>query len=570
MGAKKILSYGRSALVILLVLYLILVWMYFKDNARHLTSSGLLLWFVAIPLLFLGAIMALLWWQKRLDKQTNNTPESGDTADEIETIKPPDTYQLFIYSRVCLPEGDSWSDVIDNEDDLTVLSDELTDFDGMPILVKPITRLTDAASLPYKALSDDVSGFDDETFDEDDMHTDGIAALNDTTLRLCSLIYEQLVLSEEVLSALAEHFHQHQQDATQGNSAIHIHPEWQQHYLVSANESTDKENNNEAMTANPAGYLSSLPIYLCVPASADTAFLIAIIKEQLATYGIAETSLSITLITADSNNVADTLADDTTIYEPAEFINKRLISLAQSVTPDLCLMLIADSQISDEWLDDHLYSNQTANIVPTEAGTLLVFFNQAAQDVTHIDANTSILLTEVCTPDPKASDRDHKILATERLNNKRHYLNHLTTIKNLLIDNTLSLSPTNTTVQKTDDKLAEKPKTKSADHNSKTNVALLDSDIIAISDINPSTQPYDISVYMSFLDAFIAQGALVNEHHLGHYMPLNNWLRPFISLSLFVDLAKEDRQESDCIFLITQHKSCSMLWSAGLSQASES
>lgn len=69
MGAK-ILSYGRSVLVMILVLYLILVWMYFKDNARQLTSSGLLLWFVTIPLLFLGSIMALLWWQKNwINKQ---------------------------------------------------------------------------------------------------------------------------------------------------------------------------------------------------------------------------------------------------------------------------------------------------------------------------------------------------------------------------------------------------------------------------------------------------------------------------------------------------------------------
>ncbi|WP_250162813.1 hypothetical protein [Psychrobacter sp. WY6] len=85
MGAKKILSYGRSVLVMILVLYLILVWMYFKDNARQLTSSGLLLWFVTIPLLFLGSIMALLWWQKKLDKQTTDSPEILDrTTDKTD------------------------------------------------------------------------------------------------------------------------------------------------------------------------------------------------------------------------------------------------------------------------------------------------------------------------------------------------------------------------------------------------------------------------------------------------------------------------------------------------------
>ena len=165
MGAKKILSYGRSVLVMLLVLYLILVWMYFKDNARQLTSSGLLLWFVSIPLLFLGSIMALLWWQKKLDKQTTDSPEILDrTTDKTDAIKPPNTYQLFIYSRVCLPEGDCWSEVVDNEADLTVLSEDLTDIDGMPMLVKPIARLPDAAALPYPSLSDAYSA--DSEFDD--------------------------------------------------------------------------------------------------------------------------------------------------------------------------------------------------------------------------------------------------------------------------------------------------------------------------------------------------------------------------------------------------------------------
>ena len=52
-------------------------------------------------------------------------------------------------------------------------------------------------------------------------------------------------------------------------------------------------------------------------------------------------------------------------------------------------------------------------------------------------------------------------------------------------------------------------------------------------------------------------------------MPLNNWLKPFISLSLFVNLAEKDQQESDSVFLITQHKHCSMLWLADDFQKSE-
>ncbi|MGO3281754.1 MAG: hypothetical protein ACTJH0_10200 [Psychrobacter sp.] len=538
MGAKKILSYSRFILGAFLAVYLLLVWMYFKDNARQLTSSGLLLWFVAIPILLFGTIMALLWWQKKLDKQESQASDTLDeTSNKKESAKLPDTYQLFVFSRICLPEGDSWSDVINNDQDLTLLSDELTDFDGLPVLVKPITRLADATSLPYRYISDEPS--------------------DDITLRLCSLIHEQLTLSEELWSTLAEHLDQYQQDNTQPNSAINVHPEWQQHYLVGSEE----KHKEDTITATSVAHLSTLPIYLCLPIGADSAPLIAIVKEHLATYGIPETLLSFTLIETNNDDAKD--LENKGESDPASFINEHLTSLSLSAMPEMRLLIIADTQLSDEWLDQHLYPHQTqtTNIIPTEAGALLVFFNKAAQDLLDIETNTSVLLTEVHTPDAKHHDSH----TTERMNNRRGYLNHLTTIKNLLIDNELSLVPTNTASPKT----LNKPTTKPDDTETKTNVAPLDTSITAISDINPSTQPYDMSVYMSFVEAFITKGALVNEYHLGHYMPLNNWLKPFISLSLFVNLAEKDQQESDSVFLITQHKHCSMLWLADDFQKSE-
>lgn len=250
-----------------------------------------------------------------------------------------------------------------------------------------------------------------------------------------------------MLSSLAEHFYQHhQQDTTQSNAAIHIHPEWQQHYLVSANEvsgenNSSKENSDDKMTAASTGHLTNLPIYLCLPSSADSAFLIATIKEQLATYGIPDTRIAITTIITDSTDVANTVANNSannsTIATPTEFINRHLLPLSKSTAPDLCLILIADSQISEEWLDTHLYSEQMTNVIPTEAGALLLFSNQAAQELLNIDASTRILLTEIGTA--------HR---TELLSDKRRYLNHLTTIKSLLIDNMLSLSPTDTTTLK--------------------------------------------------------------------------------------------------------------------------
>lgn len=527
MGAKKILSYGRFVLMILLVLYLILVWMYFKDNTPQLTASSLLLWFVTIPLLLLGSIMILLWWQKRSDNQDVNASDiGGEKFGEQETIKQPVTHKLFIYSRVCLPEGNCWSEVIDNDEDLTILSDDLVDMDGLPILIKPIDNLPDAASLPYEYMID--ADTTDSDFDD--------SSPNSTTLRLYSLIHELLILSDDVCSTLAEHFDQYyKQDDTQPNSALHIHPEWQQHYLVSANEESSR------MSVCSHTSLSALPVYLCIPDSADSSVLITLVKAQLASYGILESLLSITPIVSSGTDIAD----DTETDDTSEFIHEQLIPLSQSPVPELCLILIADSQINHEWLDAHLYSSDGSNIIPTEAGVLLVFFNQAAQDVLDIDTSSRILLTEIGTPSNK--DNTSK-------NNRHHYLEHLTNIQNLLMNNNLSLSPINA-----DEQTITTQATKTIP---KTNVALSDRTITAISDINPLNQLYDVSVYLRFLEAFIAKGALVNEHYLGHYMPLNQWLKPFISLSLFVNSAENSKQESELIFLVTQHKRCSILWLA--------
>lgn len=594
MSAKKILSYSRFVLVTLLVVYLLLVWMYFKDNTRELTSSGLLLWFVAVPLLIVGVIMTLLWWQKRLaNKAKQAIEDTGAEEDKKAPVKLLDSYQLFIYSRVCLPEGDNWSEVIDNDEDLTVLSEDLMDMDGLPILTKPITRLADAASLSYAYLYNNTSAAsyvdEDDDSDEDDTHTERLAALSGSTLRLCSLIHEQLESNDEILSLLAEHFDQrYREDNTQSNSAIDVHPEWQQHYLASANSDNaayeaQGQSSHEERISNVT--LTNLPIYLCVPASADSAMLSAAIIEQLATYGIAEALLSIEVVTTHDIDldVEDSQELDDS-YFPSEFIQQKLMSLSQSTVPELCLLLIADSQIDEEWLDTHLYSNRAAELIPTEAGTLLLFFNKAAQEVLDIESSVSVLLTEICTPSAQSNDIKNPTMNAdetdhaERLSNKRSYVHHLKTIQNLLIDNNFSLSPTGTDTLtavnkpliKPTKKLSEKPSDSADNKNNKTNVSLSDMSIVAISDINPLKQPYDMTVYMSFIDAFIAKGALVNEHHLGHYMPLNNWLTPFISLSLFVDMAQKDQQESEKIFLVTQHKHCSVLWLADASSPSAS
>jgi hypothetical protein len=194
---KKLMSYGRYVLVMLLIVYLILAWMYFKDNAGQLTAFGLLLWFVIVPLSLFAFILALRWRQKKTE---SSTADAVYNNSEKERAKLPNTYRLFMYSSMCLPEGDNWSDVIDNNADLTLLSEDLTDFDGLPILTKPIIQLTDVAPLPYQYMHD--TGLEDSD-------------LNGLTLRLCSLIHKQLSLSDEVLSSIAQHFNVHNEQDTQ-------------------------------------------------------------------------------------------------------------------------------------------------------------------------------------------------------------------------------------------------------------------------------------------------------------------------------------------------------------------
>lgn len=544
MSVKKVLSYGRFSLTLCLALYLVLVWLYFKDNAQQLTPAGLLLWFIIIPLLLLGSILTLLWWQKKQEKNENNRSDSDvNTSNEDNETTMPETHPLFVYSRVCLPEGNYWSEVIDNNEDLTVLSEELTDAYGLPLLVKPIARLTEAAFLPevYGSSLD----WGDETFEEEATHTQHLASPNSTTLRLYALVHELLNLSDDILSNLAQHVYQyHSEDKEQSNSAINVHPEWQQHYLVGASEQNTDETLSTTHLLPP-----KLSIYLCLPSSADAPFLTTAVKNQLTEYLIPETAFSITSIVTDDDSHA---VDSTPTCNITAFIHEHVMTLSQSDDPELCLVLVADSQINEEWLDDHPITSHDTTAVPTEAGTLLIFFNQAAQNVIDIDDKASVLLTEFGT----SNDQNEE-------SNNRHYLMHLTAIKNLLIRNAMSLSSTNSAEKEE----IKKPSDKQTDTKNKTNVSLKDMSVNAISDINPLIQSYDVSVYLNFLESFIAQEALVKEQHLGHYMPLNSWLKSFISVSLFVDLANDSKQELEKTFLITQHKKSTLLWLADVSDS---
>lgn len=548
MGVKKLITYGRYALALFLVIYLLLVWMYFKDNTLQLTSARLLLWFVIIPIILFGFIVFIKWRQKK--SEAEELAPAQKISKKIKT-PPIDSYQLFIDSSICLPEGIDWPEIIDNDNDLTVLSEALSDFDGLPILTKPIEGVITEQTALY--------AYDNE-LDNEAYPEDAAESLNELTLRLWALIDNQLTASDDALSVLAQHFERiMQQNIHEPNSALNIHPEWQQHYIASTPEDSSAED------SLPVISLSTLSIYLSIPELADANYLVERLKQQLATYGIPEQLLTIQTIIADKNprhtdsfhNSHDGADNET--YQPLQFIHGQLIALTKAATPEICLFITVDSQINEQWLEANLYADNASNLLPTEAGILLIFYNKAAKDLLDLDHKVRFSMTEIGEALPNdASSMAAEVPQQAYSNTRQHYLANLKTIKQLLLDNSFAL------LDRHDDKTKaeEKKSAQAIDNKTTMTDALSENSITLLSDINPSTQPYDLSLLMTFIDEFIAQGALVNDHHLGHYMPLNSWLQPFLCLALLVSAAKEQPQESDIKLLITQHKHRCMLWLA--------
>ena len=559
-GGKKLITYVRYALALFLVIYLLLVWMYFKDNTLQLTSSRLLLWFVIIPITLFGFIMFIRWRQKKSEAEKSESPQNASKKTQPQ---PFDSYQLFIDSSVCLPEGSDWSEIIGNDDDLTVLSEELSDFDGLPILTKPI----DSVITEQATLYDDDDERDNTTYSED------LAEKPDElTLRLWALIDNQLTSSDDALSVLAQHFDRiMQQNIHEPDSALSIHPEWQQHYIASAKEDRSEETNLAMIS------LSTLSVYLSIPDLADATFLVEMVKQQLVSYGIPEQLLTIhTIITNEDPNAANTNFRNTSFhnnrnngadsetYQPIQFIHEQLITLAKTSTPEICLFITVDSQINEQWLEANLSVDKAANLLPTEAGVLLIFYNKAAKDLFNLEHKVSFSVTEI--GDALPNDVNNMAAETPKppyANTRQHYLSNLQTIRQLLLDNSFVLLNRNDSTTKVKEKSSEQ----AIDNKTTMTKAASENSITLLSDINPATQPYDLSLIMTFIDKFIEQGALVNDHHLGHYMPLNSWLPPFLSLALLVSAAKDQQQESDIKLLITQHKHCCVLWLAESNQA---
>lgn len=517
------MSYGRYILIAALAFYLILVWMYFKDNTLQLTSKGLLLWFIVVPLAIISVIIMLMWQQKKIERKAT-TPT--DVKEKKQAIKSPNIHKLFITTSICLPEGDSWADIIANEEDLNILSTDLLDYDGLPILTKPIAYIADDPDL-YNEMEDKV------------------ADLDDSTQRIGAMIQQLLLSSEDTLAILAEHFEMLSYDKTnEPNSAIHIHPEWQQHYIASA---TDNSSENTSPTLASQTKLS---FFICLPSLAETAIIIDTIKQQLLSYGLLEHHYTITTIYSEADEGAE--------LQPEQFINDQLIKLTNTTKPEVCVLIVADSHLNESWVESSTYLDSKVNTIPTEASTLLLFSNKAAQDQLNMTV-TSLSFTDIS--ELLANNAANNLNNENASNSSQYhhfYTKNLNNIEQLLLRSGFNLSA-----------LTEDSET-SSQHSDKTGDSeqeiatdpLLDYKITVLSDINSSTQPYDLSEFMSFTDSFIKKGALVNEHHLGHYMPLNVWLKSFIALALLVDLAPQNQQSLEYQLLITQYKHHCILWLA--------
>ncbi len=554
MGGAKIMRYARYFLVATLVIYLILVWMYFKDNAQQLSSFNLLLWFFCIPLVLVGAIVLLRWRQKK----TENAPAAAaNTQTKTKLPQAPATHSLFVYASVCLPEGDNWSDIHDNDEDVTALSESLTDFDGVPLLVKPISRVI---TTPVTISNTHHADSDNDSFDQDGSDSfnedsfDHEHPENDLNLRLAALINEQLLLSDAALSVLAQHFGRlAEQDSYEPNSALHIHPEWQARHLVS------KDNEDEVLSEPVATV--ELAVYLCVPALADTEFLSAFVAQQLETYGIFDAWFDIDVIRMDDELALDAATTDG--YQPLDFVEEQVMTLAEATTAQVCLFIAAHSQINEQWLEAQL-DITAANNVPSEAGTLLIFYNEAAQHIIDIEDSVALSLTKIyhniSTANTANNDADFDS-EHARFSARQYYAANLKTIKQLLIDHSFVLPPPiavfDTQSQVTKDK---RHKTDASANANASDDDLAAHKLTILSDINPATQSADLSTFMTFIDDFTARGALVNEYNLGHYMPLNLWLPPLISLALMIDMTAHEQPLADTTFLITQHKRCCLLW----------
>ena len=503
MDTKHILHYTRHALTVVLVVYLILTWMYYKDNVTELTSINLLVSFILIPLALFAAILTIKWQQKK-QKNPEAAPEA--TAAPIKKDLQPKAYHLHMHSQLLLPEGEKFVDVVENTDDVTVLSPVHVDYNNLPILIKPIGDI----SAP-------IDDFELQDIDNDN-----------GTQRLCQLITHLFDLSESELYDCATHFASaHAEGGVQPNAAVSMHPDWQQSYISSTDGSQDED------LAPPPPAFTALPVYLYAPASANTADINRIIKARLIDYGFGEAYFSIINLTPTDNP-----------SEPLAALNPHLMALSENHMPSMAIVLAVDSEINSDWIDEHLHlADDHTALLPEEAASLLIVWNDAADELLDMATNGQYALLEY----------HHQEASNTRRANMRllDLINELITAKlrnsDTKTDNSAAISSSENPSKSAEDEAGD---------------ALSGHSITVLSDINPVKQPFDTAIFMSFVDKILSQGALVNDHQLGHHMHRSDWMRGLIAISLFADIDFDEQPESDIVCLTMQQDTGYTLWLA--------
>ena len=561
-------NYIQYALAVILILYLVLVWMYFKDNTSQLTASRLLLWFIIIPLFLFGMILLYRWRLRMTSQESENTEQKHDEIPKSIPIK---SHQLFVQSSFSVPEGASWQDIIEERtEDLTTLSEHLHDMDELPVLIKPVSNLDIEAAyssiLTYQELSSDDwldEDANDETSansEEHDYSSSSDIDREGVTVRLWALIYEQLNANAENIHLLATHLST-ADFGEEANVALHAHPDWQSHYIGHTADSVVEKDPTDMALNSAMNALSTLTLTLSISRDADATLLSALIKDYLFNCGIPIAKLSIHLTSMDSdssltnNSQLNHLNDaNTENHLPISFMSQQLATLASDVSARVCLFIAADTHIHDSWVE----SQSDSYPPPTEAATLVIFYNAIAQHLLNPDS-VAVSLVEI-SPDIAKQTRldDDDTLDYSDMQARQYYAKNLLKIKQLLLENNFTPPPY---PSKSLD-AAKGSRDQNSSAKAITDTEWLSKSLIAISDINPLSQSYDIALFMTFIEDFIEKGALVNDHHLGHYMPSNEWLKTFLSVSMLVDSVFNDAQELNHHFLITQHKRCCYLWFA--------
>lgn len=504
MNTKHILHYTRHALTIILVAYLILTWMYYKDNVAELTSINLLVSFIIIPLALFAAILTIKWQQKK-SQNAESAPE--ETAAPITQDLQPKTHKIHLHSQLLLPEGEQFVDIVENTDDVTVLSPVHVDYDNLPILIKPIGDISEP--------------IDDFELQDIDNHNG--------TQRLCQLITHLFDLNDSELSDCAAHFTPtNPEDRAQPNAAVSMHPDWQQSYI----SSTDSASAEDMITPEPASF-ATLPVYIYVPALANIKDIHQVITARLIDYGFDEAHLSFINLTQETNP-----------SDPLSGLNPQLMALSDNSTPSMAIVIAVDSEINDDWIDEHLsLADANTALLPEEAASLLVLWNDAADALLDIDAKAQYALLEYHHQDSaKGRSADMRLLNLIKDAIAAKLLN-----QDAKTDNSTAISN------------SEKQGKSADDEGSDT---LSGHSITVLSDINPVKQPFDTAIFMSFVDNILDQGALVNDYQLGHHMHRSDWMRCLIAMSLFADIEVDDQSESDIVCLTMQQDTGYTLWLA--------